>query len=80
MAAPKKATHIVAHSKQYLAVEGKLQLVPQGTGVVLTKEQAEVDAARARPLFVPVPKGSALTVGEVGEGTAIEEGNDGGGE
>lgn len=39
--ANKKATHTVVHPKLYLAVEGKLQHVPQGTGISLTAGQAE---------------------------------------
>lgn len=39
--APKRATHTVAHPKLYLSVNGKLQHVPQGTPIVLSKERAE---------------------------------------
>ena len=40
MAASKKPTHVVAHKKLYLAVEGKLQHIPQGTEIVLTERIA----------------------------------------
>lgn len=39
--ANKKATHTVVHPKLYLAVEGKLQHVPAGTGISLTTGQAK---------------------------------------
>ncbi|MCK5127633.1 MAG: hypothetical protein KAR42_15355 [candidate division Zixibacteria bacterium] len=41
MAASKKATHVVAHKKLYLAVDGKLQHVPAGTEMVLDAKAAE---------------------------------------
>ena len=40
MAAPKQPTHEVVHGKLYLAVDGKLQRVPQGSKVILSEEVA----------------------------------------
>lgn len=36
-----KATHIVKHNRLYLAVEGKLTHVPQGSPLTLTAEKAK---------------------------------------
>ena len=38
--ATKKPTHTVKHKKQYLMVDGKLQLVPAGTDIVLDLKAA----------------------------------------
>lgn len=40
MAAPKRNTHEVVHPKLYMAVEGKLQHVPEGTPLILSEDQA----------------------------------------
>lgn len=41
MGAPKKATHEVVCLSLYMAVGGKLQLIPVGTLLTLTDEQAK---------------------------------------
>lgn len=41
MAAPKRSTHTVVHTKLYMAVEGKLQHVKQGTELVLSEKVAK---------------------------------------
>ncbi len=40
MAAPKKATHVMVHPRQYMRVNGKLQRVDKGTEIALSEEQA----------------------------------------
>ena len=54
--APKRPTHAVAHAKLYLRVNGKLQHVPKGTPLVLSKEQAEAGGK----MFASVGSGGAL--------------------
>jgi len=36
-----KATHVVSHQRLYLAVEGKLTHIPQGSPLTLTAEKAK---------------------------------------
>ncbi len=61
MAASKKATHVVVHPKQYLAVGGKLQHVPKGTEIVLSKEQGERMVERKRAVAIGQQKAVDLT-------------------
>lgn len=69
---------IVAHPKLYLRVEGKLQHIPKGTELTLTKEQAEslgakvLDPKEAKKLDATA-KGGALTKGEGTESEAVKE-------
>lgn len=56
----KKATHIVTHESQYLAVGGKLQHVPKGTEVYLTKDQAEALEAKGR--VIKIKEAQALEI------------------
>ena len=50
MAASKKATHVVAHKKLYLSVEGKLQHVPAGTEIVLDEKTADKRGKKVKKL------------------------------
>ncbi len=52
MAAPKKATHVIQHRKQYLSVGGVLQHVPKGTEVALDAKQGDRLAKRGRVLAI----------------------------
>lgn len=61
MAAPKKATHVVVHRKQYMAVGGKLQHVPKGTEVALTSEQGRRMSKRGRVLAIGQKEAVDLT-------------------
>jgi len=48
MPAPKKATHVVLHPKQYLAVAGKLQHIPVGTELTMDEKAASGLVTRGR--------------------------------
>ena len=61
MAAPKKATHVIQHRKQYLSVGGKLQHVPKGTEVALDAKQGARLAKRGRVLVIGEQKAVDLT-------------------
>lgn len=61
MAAPKKATHVVTHRKQYMAVGGKLQHVPKGTEVALSVEHGKSMVKRGRALVIGEQKAVDLT-------------------
>ena len=61
MPAPKKATHVVAHPKLFMAVDGKLQHVPKGTEITLTSTQAKGLVAKGRVLVVGEKKSVDLT-------------------
>ena len=61
MAAPKKATHVITHRKQYMAVGGKLQHVPEGTEVALSVEQGNRMVKRGRVLAIGQKKSVDLT-------------------
>ena len=50
MAAPKRPTHVVAHKRLYLAVEGKLQHFPEGRQLTLTVKQAQKMGKRVNSL------------------------------
>ena len=50
MAAPKRPTHVVAHKRLYLAVEGKLEHFPEGRQLTLTTKQAEKMGKRVTSL------------------------------
>lgn len=61
MAAPKKATHVIVHPKQYMAVGGKLQHVPKGTEVAIEAKQGERMVKRGRVMVIGVQKAVDLT-------------------
>ena len=50
MAAPKRPTHVVAHKRLYLAVEGKLEHFPEGRQLTLTDKQAKKMGKRVASL------------------------------
>ncbi len=64
MAAPKKATHVVTHRKQYMAVGGKLQHVPKGTEVAMSVEQGKRMVKRGRAMVIGEKKAVDLTSDE----------------
>jgi hypothetical protein len=74
--ADKKMKRIVAHPKLYLRVDGKLQLLPKGTEITVTKEQCEalgkklMDPAEQKKLDATT-KGSKLTEGGEAESAAV---------
>lgn len=41
MAAPKRPTHIVVHKRLYMAVQGKMEHIPEGRQLTLTEKQAK---------------------------------------
>ncbi len=47
-----KATHVVIHPKQFMAVKGKLQHVPKGTEVTLAAKHGERLAKRGRVMVI----------------------------
>lgn len=47
----KQATHTVVHGNLYLAVDGKLQHIPAGTQVILSKEQA---VKASKDVYTPI--------------------------
>jgi hypothetical protein len=61
MAAPKKATHVMVHPKQYMAVDGVLQRVPKGTEVAMSTEQGKRMVKRGRALVIGEQKAVDLT-------------------
>jgi hypothetical protein len=61
MAAPKKATHVMVHPKQYMAVGGTLQHVPKGTEVAMSVEQGKRMVKRGRALVIGEQKAVDLT-------------------
>lgn len=69
MAAPKKATHVVIHRKQYLSVGGKLQHVPKGTEVALAAKQGERYVKRGRVMAIGEQKAVDLTPDEKADKT-----------
>lgn len=74
--ADEKMKRIVAHPKLYMRVEGKLQHIPKGTEVTVTKMQCEalgkklMDPAEQKKLDATT-KGSALTAGTEAESEAV---------
>lgn len=65
---------IVAHPKLYLRVEGKLQHIPKGTEVTVTKDQCEKLGARLMdPAEAKKLKGGKLTKGDESESEAVKE-------
>jgi hypothetical protein len=61
MAAPKKATHVMVHPKQYMAVGGVLQRVKKGTEVAMSVEQGKRMVKRGRALVIGEQKAVDLT-------------------
>lgn len=64
MGAPKKATHVIAHKKQYLMVDGKLTHVPKGTEVTLDLKAAKSLEGKGRVLKIGDSKSIDLTKGD----------------
>jgi hypothetical protein len=70
MAATKKATHVITHRKQYMAVGGKLQHVPAGTEVAFNAKQGDAMEARGRAVKIGAAKALDLSADEKGEAPA----------
>ena len=68
MGAPKRPTHVVAHKKLYMAVEGKLQHMKQGTELVLSDKVAEKLGKKVRVMG----EEDAVDLTETGSGTGTD--------
>jgi len=79
MASQKKATHIMVHKNQYMAIGGKMQRIPVGTEVTLTGATAKAMESKGRVRKIGdqkavdlTPDPEAIERAEQSEKTAIE--------